>query len=451
MSPQTERTVTSLLLDAAYGVEHREALGMLKEDVGHVVEADRLIHLVEKRFPDIAAHPQFRKEASACIDIVVPMLGLEPWEDAWFVTRSGTVRLGAVRRDLDAASPAVQRRILQAIGPSLRRPTALAAALVRTMPDLSRDATHRALVARLYAAGGVSVDRASSSAASRSRAGLRETVPPAEPSKQRSQSAAPRRTSWRPGWWPRLREWSAERGFKLKRLDAPEGSVTQQYLDRVASLLASDEVLAVAHWRTGFSTLTAMTDVERIEVHAHLVHQAMKRIRVSKKQDPDTAPPRYSELIKQAFFLGLDDNVVDVALARRFQRTGTISLRRDMRIKPSLGPGRQLDEVLEVHDEVERHAKALRMSFDSNVSRATDVVAVTHWSLRSTAVTKAIRYRIPIVLIDDFLAAGMRDELESRLFAFSAQRAAICGRCGIVHAFSARRVHRKDLLCPACR
>ena len=402
MAPQETRKVTSLLLDAAYGSEHREALRMLKDDVGHVVETDRLIHLVGKRFPEVAAHPDFERERSSCIDLVVSMLGLEPRGEGSFVSRAGVAAARGVRQAAARANPKAKRRL------------AVASSVAR-LRDESRDA-----------------------------------APPARPKKQPATASAARKMSWRPRWWPRLREWSAASGFRLKRLEITQGSAMEAYRDRVASLLVSDEDLALPHWRTG-SFAAELTDVDRIEVHAHLVHQALKQVRVSRMQNPDVTPPAYTELVKRAFFLGIDDDVVDVALARRFQRTSTIPLRRGMRIKATVGPGQSLDEVLELHEEVTRHAKSLGMNFDNCVSRATDVVAVTRWNLRSSSVTKAIRYRVPIVLIDDFLAAGMRDTLESREIAFPAQRAAICGRCGIVHAFSARRVHRKDLICPACR
>jgi hypothetical protein len=446
-----KRKVASLLLEASFAVEHGEALGRLKADVGDVVEVDRLLELVGKRLPEIAAHPDFEHEGPACIDAVLPMLGLEPWEMAWFVTRSGITQLRDFRRVVNGTSSEALRQALRTIGPSLRRPAELAAALVRTMPDLQSDATLRELVARMNGSRVAGIDRTAASSANGPSTRTLGKPRAARPTKQTARSTAAREMSWRPNWWLDLREWSAERGFRLKRLDVPQGSSVREYFESVVSLLASDEDLALPHWRTGFSKPAGMTDVDRIEVHAHLVHQALKRVRVLKKHGPYVTPPSYTELIKQAFFLGLDDDVVDVALARRFQQTATVTLRRGMRIKASVGPGRPLDEVLAIHDEVALHAKALGMSSDSNVSRATDVVAVTRWSLKSTAVAKAVRYRVPIVLIDDFLAAGMRAELESREIAFAAQRAAICGRCGIVHAFSARRVHRKDLLCPACR
>ena len=403
MAPQEDRKVTSLLLDAAYGSEHREALRMLKEDVGHVVKTDRLIQLVGKRFPEVAAHPDFERERASCIDLVVSMLGLEPRGEGSFVSPAGVAAARGVRQAAVRANPKAERRL--AVASAIAGPR-----------DESRD-----------------------------------TALPARPKKKPATASAARRMSWRPRWWPRLREWSAASGFRLKRLEIPQGSAMEAYRDGVTSLLVSDEDLALPHWRTASFDAAQLTDVDRIEVHAHLVHQALKQVRVSRMQNPDVTPPAYTELVKRAFFLGIDDDVVDVALARRFQRTATIPLRRGMRIKATVGPGQPLDEVLELHEEVTRHARSLGMSFDNSVSRATDVVAVTRWNLRSTSVTKAIRYRVPIVLIDDFLAAGMRDTLESREIAFPAQRAAICGRCGIVHAFSARRVHRKDLLCPACR
>ena len=443
------RSVSGLLLDALYSSEEREALASLRRSVGELVERDHVPRLIAKVFPQVVGHADFAAEQDACIDLVASALGLQAWAEDWLLTRESV--LLEVRRLLPSGDLRAIRRTLHRVAPTLRDPETLARALLREMPDRSSDADHRRVMERLAGlrpgpTGATPEEEASSLEDERPVAGGRK--------KRGTQPAPPRRGDprWRPAWWSRLRSWSQENGFALDLLPAEREAELATYLDRVDDLLTSDETLHATHWEDTFvrSAGLPMNEVQRIDVHAHVVAGLVADVAADADGTADPMDVAYELLTRQAFLLGMADHVVDVALQPDVSEASTFVLERGMRVGSTLGPGVPLDEVLAVHELVDEHAAALGMT-TGGVARATQVVAVTRWDLESRSVAKALRYRIPLVLIDDFLAAGMRDELECRIVPFPSLRAAACGRCGILHTRSGRHIHRLDALCDECR
>lgn len=450
----TTRSVRGVLLDALYGSEHREALASLRRSLGDIVERDHVLQLIAKTFPAVAEHKDFTAEQDACIDLVASALGLRTWAAHWLVRRESA--LIEVRRLLPGNEGRAIGRALQRVAPSLRDPEKFASVLLREFPDRSSDADHQRTLAHLASLRPEPVMSPSSTRdAQVGEVTSQQQLPPSterrkrRPQDHRSTKADPR---WRPAWWPKLRSWSEENGFALDRLSVKREAELATYLDRIDDIFSSDDALHVGHWKNTFvrSAGLRMSEVQRIDVHAHVVAGLITDVAPHATGARDPIFVAYELLTRQAFLLGMADHVVDVALQPAVTTTSTFRLERGMRVGATLGPGLPLDEVLAVHDLVDQHAAALGMT-TGGVARATQVVAVSRWDLASRAVAKALRYRIPLVLIDDFLAAGMRDELECHLVPFPSLQAAACGRCGIFHTQPGRRVHRLDALCSDCR
>ena len=444
--------MNGLLLDALYGSEQRESLTSLRRSIGELVERHHVPRLIAKTFPQVADHEDFVDEREACIELVASALGLRPWADDWLVTRESIVV--DVRRLLPRGDAKAIRRELQRVAPTLRDPEALVRALLREMPDRSADADHQRIMSYLASRRPEPSDRAERNVESQEgNGGKAHTV--VKRTKKRGAQPGPRHRDdprWRPAWWSRLRSWSEENGFALDRLAAERESELTSYLGPIADLFSSDDTLQASHWRDTFVRRAGlpMNEVQRIDVHAHVVAGLVAHVAPDVRGTADAGLVHYELLTRQAFLLGMADHVIDVALHQDVAETSTIVLEPGMRVGSTLGPGVPLHEVLAAHELVDEHAAALGMTA-GGVARATQVVAVTRWDLESRAVAQALRYRIPLVLIDDFLEAGMRDELECRIVPFPSLRAAACGRCGILHTLSGRRLHRRDALCPDCR
>jgi len=419
-----EHGVVKLLRDALYDSDRGASLIALVEAIGDIVERSHLLTLVAEAFPDVASEPGFAAEGDACLELIASTFGLVEWQRAWFVTQESVLR--ELRDSLRGVDVGTVPRQWKSAGPSLTDHHALITALLREMPDE---------VEAVDAARGVT------------RVRKRTIQRVSKPSS--SKRIDPR---WRPSWWQNLRSWSAENGFALQRLDPRRERALAPYIDRIHGLLASDEPLHASHWKGTFGRTTElrMSEVDRIEVHAHIVAGLVEAAVGRTRRNASGLGPAYESLTRQAFLLGMTDHVVDMALHPRVTERATVVLDPGMRIGATVGPGVPLDEVLAMHSLVDWHAAALGL-VTGGVARATQLVAVTRWDLESRAVAKALRYRIPLVLIHDLLAAGMRDELESRIVGFPALRAAACGRCGILHNLPGRNVHRLDALCNGCR
>jgi hypothetical protein len=418
-------SVLELLRGALYDPERGSSLVALVEEIGDVVERSELLARSANAFPDVAAHPGFATEEDACLALIGSTLDLLPWQDSWLVTQESV--LLELRDSLRGVEPGTVPRQLKRAGPTLTDHHALITALLREMPD--------------------DVEEVERSAGVGTRAQKSATRRAARPSP--TKRIDPR---WRPVWWHDLRSWSAEHGFALERITPSRQRRLAAYVDGIRELLDSDEALHAVHWKRSFSRSAAprMSEVERIDVHAHIVTDLVDRFVRSTHRTTAELAGEYESLTRKAFLLGMADHVVDMALHPGAATASTVALEPGMRIGATVGPGIPLNEVLAVHEQVEAHAAALGLT-TGGVARATQLLAVTGWDLKSRAVAKALRYRIPLVLMDDLLEAGMREELESRIVTFPASRAAVCGKCGILHTLPGRRVHRLDALCDGCR
>jgi hypothetical protein len=464
----TERSVRALLLDLAYGPENRRGLAGLRANVGALVEVDRIPDLLSEAFPEVARHPGFADSHEDCAATVAEVLGLEPWGASWLVGVQAKSRLIDVRRVMIYEGSAEAIADIRILGPTVEDFERLLKELERQMPDLRREASHRSFVAQINPDGHGGAGAGAVTVANRpSRVPAPSVERPtfdrakAEPVKREPErnarggvSSRQRKSpdhAWRPAWWPRLREWSNDQGFELGKIETPTPTTVRQYVENVSRLVGGEDPLHSSEWRRALRAPTGVTlsDVRRVDIHSHVLHGLVERFHPSLRADPRRPERTYQSLVGKAFLLGLADHVVDVALFPKAGSFTYFALARRLRVAFTVGHDLRLDEALEMHDVCAAHAAALGMSH-GGVARATDVLAVTRWDLRSRKIEKALRYRIPMVLIDDFLNAGIHDSLRARIVPFPSRRASVCRNCGIIHARDGRQTHRRDARCPAC-
>jgi len=436
--------------------ESADETRMLVREIGDLVRRDRIPRIVQNCFDELASRADLTSHSAALEAVIKKRLGLTIWNDSWLVTRRGLLKLRSAQSALGVMGAHAVSQMVSGLGPNIGKARDVVSGLNRSSPPGRRQPVRTARDSRGSRRG---VQKRSS----------RRVLPPdlradvhgndhvevqmrssrIGGSSGRSKSRSDPR--WRPAWWSKHRDWSSENGFELEALDPEQLEESTAYHAQVIALLVSDEQLMASHWRTSFKKVsgTRLTDVARLEVHTHILVGLLDAIN-DELAGSTSVSGAYERLVKQAFVLGLADHVIDMALRMSVFRPATITLGRGLRAAATVGPNLPLDEVFAVHQQFDDHAAALGM-FTGGVAKATQVLAVTHWDLFSRAVAKALRYRIPIVLLDDFLGAGIRDEIEARIVEFPALRAAACGRCGTIHTVNGRRSHRTDAICAACR
>lgn len=270
----------------------------------------------------------------------------------------------------------------------------------------------------------------------------------AVPTPPRRSSASVGPHVWRPAWWRRLRSESEEPTFVPISLRGPALHRVRGYVDAVAKHVERREPLELRSWRRSGVGASAPASVEdRIRAHGHVLAAMLRRF----SSRPETDVEQYDLLVRAAHFLGFGDDVVERALDDHISSMGELRLARGLRVAVSLAQyGYEGVPDIDARGEVLEHARRIGLE-PATMSSKVGALAVVAWDARSRSVDTALRYRTPRILIDEFLGARSGATVPVRIIAHPpARRAAVCRRCGVVHAIDGDRMHRRDQVCADC-
>lgn len=258
---------------------------------------------------------------------------------------------------------------------------------------------------------------------------------------------APASRTKRPDWWLRLREADGGLPTSLKRLTADDRSRLKWYLEPILERMSAQDELSVGDWAVPVlrSPAHRISDADRLKAHSWIVERRLHRIE-REQRDPAEIPVEYEAALVDAYFLGIGDDVIDLRLRRRMAIVEPVRLETGHRIAPSGLDPASLEFGLMVD-----HARRFGTEVSLKVSSRCDLVVVARASHVSQSVATAVRRRIPMVTLDEFLATDPADSVEASRLPFAGRRVAACGRCGVIHAFDAGQTHRHDRLCDPCR
>jgi hypothetical protein len=256
----------------------------------------------------------------------------------------------------------------------------------------------------------------------------------------RREKPKPRDARHRPDWWSRLRSLDEGGPPRLRRLSADDRARLDWYLGPLEEHLASVEELTTDVWSwSGFDS--RLSDEDRLRTHSSLIERRVRAM-AKKKGVAGEAPSLYADTLKLAFLLGVGDDVVELRL-----RNGQAEFIQ-LRVTPEMRTAYAgFEWNSPIHQECVQHAAQLGLAEPVHISRKTEAAFVWSWDRVSRSTALLLRYRIPMIQVDDFLESALGDPLEALVMPFPSLRAAACGRCGRIHTFDGRSVHRKDRIC----
>lgn len=250
----------------------------------------------------------------------------------------------------------------------------------------------------------------------------------------------------RPGWWTRLRSVDRGRPLRMRRMTPGDRGRLAWYLEPLEEQLASTTQLTTDAWswmelQGNRNSKSGLSDDDRLKVHCALVERRVRAV-ARRKPKGGQPPPGYSEAIKLAFFLGVGDDVVELRLRN------SLATFEELRISPKMRTAfADFDFASPAYEECVLHALRLGLAEPRGISRDSKVAIGWGWDLFTKDTALLLRYRIPIVLLDDFLESSSGDTLEALMVPFPSLRAAACPRCGNLHTFDGLLNHRADRVC----
>ena len=250
----------------------------------------------------------------------------------------------------------------------------------------------------------------------------------------------------RPEWWTRLRSVDGGRPLRMRRMTPEDRGRLAWYLEPLEEQLASTTQLTTEAWswvelQGNRNRTSGLSDEDRLKVHCALVERRTRAVARQKPQGGEP-PPGYSEAIKLAFFLGVGDDVVELRLRK------SLATFEEIRISPKTRTAfADFDFGSPAYEECVLHARRLGLAEPQGISRDSKVAIGWGWDLFTNDTALLLRYRIPVVLFDDFLESASGDTLEALMVPFPSLRAAACPRCGNLHTFDGLLNHRTDRVC----
>lgn len=250
----------------------------------------------------------------------------------------------------------------------------------------------------------------------------------------------------RPKWWTRLRSVDGGRSLRMRRMSPEDRGRLAWYLEPLEEQLASTAQLTTDAWswielQGNRDSSSGLSDDDRLKVHCALVE---RRIRAVARQKPEGAEPPlgYSDAIKLAFFLGVGDDVVDLRLRK------SLATFEGLRITPKMRTAyADFEFGSPMHEECLLHAHRLGLAEPRGISRDSKLAIGWSWDRFTKDTALLLRYRIPLVLFDDFIESAAGETLQALVMPFPSLRAAACSRCGRLHTFDGLLNHRTDRVC----